>query len=107
MSSPENKKDNIIFFLDAHFSGDSGKTMTYKSENGPCPTLEELEVIRDSGIDNSIILVDDFSSFGVAKGYPSSDDVLKVIKQINPDYKINYIPEIDCLMVSLELGIGG
>ena len=102
-----NNRDNIIFFLDAHFSGGTDKITTFKSQNGPCPTLKELEVIRDSGLNQSIIIVDDFSSFGVSEGYPSSDEILKVIKQINPDYKAVYIPEADCLKVSLDSGIGG
>lgn len=102
-----NKPNNIIFFLDAHYSGGEEKVTTFKSQSGPCPTLQELEVIRDSGISESIILVDDFSSFGVSKDYPSSDDVLEVVKQINPNYQAVYIPEIDCLKVSLDSGIGG
>jgi len=104
--SSANKPNNIIFFLDAHYSGGE-KITTFKSQSGPCPTLQELEVIRDSGISESIILVDDFSSFGVSPGYPTSDDVLEVVKQINPNYQAVYIPEIDCLKISLDSGIGG
>ena len=96
------KRNKIIFFLDAHFSGGTDKIDTFKSETGPCPTLQELEAIRDSGINESIILIDDFSSFGVSEGYPSSDEVLKIVKQINPDYRAVYIPEIDCLKISLD-----
>ena len=102
-----NKPNNLIFFLDAHFSGGDGQIVTFKSESGPCPTLKELEAIRDSGINQSIILIDDFSSFGVSKGYPSDSDVIDVVKQINPNYRMVYIPEIDCLKVSLHSGIGG
>ena len=107
-SSSASKDNNIIFFLDAHFSGSSdGDLATFKSEFGPCPTLQELEAIRDSGINNSIILIDDYSSFGVSKGYPTSDDILKVVKEINPSYEAVYIPEADCLKISLDSGIGG
>ncbi len=100
------KRDNIIFFLDAHYSGGE-QIVTFKSESGPCPTLQELEAIRDSGINQAIIIVDDFSSFGISEGYPSSDEILKIVKEINPNYQTVYVPEADCLKISLDSGIGG
>lgn len=86
----------ILFYLDAHWSGD-----TIRGEENT-PILSELKVIKDSGIKNSIILIDDIRHFQnkylseihLANGknpgdsdYPTLDELRQVILSINSDYR--------------------
>lgn len=52
------KNDNILFWLDAHWSG--GQTYGNQDE---CPLLEELEIIFNSTLKNFAILIDDARLF--------------------------------------------
>ncbi len=89
-----NKK--ILFYLDAHWSGD-----TIKGEENT-PILGELKAIKETGIKNSVILVDDIRHFQnkylseihLANGknsgdanYPTLDELKQAILSINSDYK--------------------
>jgi len=67
-----------LFWLDAHYSG--GNTALGDT---PCPLLEELDVILDSGV-NHALLIDDARCFGTLKGFPS----LSQIEDKIGDFKI-------------------
>ena len=58
-----------LFWLDAHYSG--GNTALGDT---PCPLLEELDVILDSGV-NHALLIDDARCFGTLKGFPSLQQI--------------------------------
>jgi hypothetical protein len=72
----------VTFWLDAHAdAGIIGKST--------CPVIDELEQIRDHGINTHTILVDDRRMFGVYWGVGTSeDDVKSKILTINPNYQI-------------------
>ncbi|MEI8390340.1 MAG: hypothetical protein WCG23_10710 [bacterium] len=63
-------KQNIIFWLDGHYSGDI--TAKGKKET---PILEELCAIRDYQIKNSLILIDDSRCFGNFPDYPEINEL--------------------------------
>jgi hypothetical protein len=52
------KSDNVLFWLDAHWSG--GKTY---GEGDECPLLEELQIIFESSMSNFVVLIDDARLF--------------------------------------------
>lgn len=70
----ENKKNNILFWLDGHYS--AGVTA---GKNDPCPLLRELEIIlcRDN---EDIVLIDDARCLIDADGWPTISDLYKKIK---------------------------
>lgn len=53
-----------LYWLDAHFSGQSSVpgVMTARGEAN-CPTLDEIAVLRQAGVDDAVILVDDIRQF--------------------------------------------
>jgi len=76
------KNDNILFWLDAHWSGGD----TYGEED-ECPLIEELEIIFDYP-KNYVILIDDARLFLAPPPYPhdfknwqSMKDIFNVIPQ--------------------------
>lgn len=100
-----------VFFLDAHFS--MGKT-AQGDEN--TPILTELEIIKQAGITDSIIIIDDLRMFykpathlknTFADGYPTVQDVVEKILSINESYQCAIVydtliafPETDHITVS-------
>jgi 16S rRNA G966 N2-methylase RsmD len=73
--------DNIIFWLDAHWSGGD----TYGEED-ECPLIEELEIIFEYPDKNQVILIDDARLFLAPPPYPlkienwpSLTDILQVL----------------------------
>lgn len=75
------------FWLDAHASGplSGGKT-------GPSPLVQELEAIRDTGRNDHTIFIDDLRLFGSPEwDYLDSSTIYKLLKEINPDYKLRYL----------------
>jgi hypothetical protein len=74
----------VTFWLDAHGdSGIVGKTT--------CPISYELEQISKHSINTHTILIDDRRMFGIYWGTGTTEaDVINLLKQINPEYKISY-----------------
>lgn len=52
------KLDNVLFWLDAHYSG--GETY---GKNDECPLVKELEIIFSKKLKNFVILIDDARLF--------------------------------------------
>lgn len=77
-----------IIWLDAHYSGGD----TAQDTEGDCPVLDELKAIKESGVKDHIILIDDAVDFtgGV---YPTPEELMKAIRDINPDYKFELLKE--------------
>lgn len=94
----------ILFWLDAHWCGE----YTARSDKNT-PIYKELQSIKASGLKNSIILIDDvrcfhnfpdeFPEFG---GYPSINEIKKLILDINPEYHFCIIGDIVCAFSSDE-----
>jgi hypothetical protein len=73
----------VTFWLDAH-GGLGGKGTL-------CPAIPELEQIKHHNINTHTILVDDRRMFGQYWGVGTSEeDVIELIKEINPLYEISY-----------------
>ena len=81
---------DIVFWLDAHYSGEV--CMREDGLERPfCPLYEELEQIKKLNKNTHTIMIDDIRD--VRNGYMgvTVDEILKRIKDINPDYKIYYV----------------
>lgn len=75
------------FWLDAHASGPlkGGKT-------GPNPLVEELKAIKETGRTDHTIFIDDRRLFGSLEwGGLKEEQVMELLRDINPDYKIIYL----------------
>ncbi|NBP57394.1 hypothetical protein EBU71_12835 [bacterium] len=75
--------DPVTFWLDAHGGWGGGGTI--------CPILKELAQIAEHDIKDHTILIDDRRMFGKVWGAGlKEEDVINLLKEINPDYKIDY-----------------
>ncbi len=81
----------IIFWLDGHYS--EGSTARGSKNT---PVMEELEAIKNSGITDAVILIDDMRCFQDVddrpenqslKGYPAVAELEQAILEINKDYQ--------------------
>ena len=100
--------ERVVIFLDAHsmpydmydeqrgFGED-----TVKNGVGPCPLLNELEVIKKHPIKNHIILIDDFQCFDtwMFDGL-EFDDVNDFVLSINTKYKSKLFHNVLCYKTS-------
>lgn len=75
----------ILFWLDGHYSG-SGTGMGDKIS----PIIEELRIISLAGQCDHCIVIDDRRLFVGKDGYPTVDETLAELRQINPDYQITF-----------------
>jgi len=78
-----------LFWLDAHYSG--GNTSKGDLET---PIIGELTVIKDHKVNNHLILIDDARCFTGNTDYPTLDEVFRIIKTINNNYKIEVKADI-------------
>lgn len=86
----KNENRRILFWLDAHYSEGS----TAKGESNT-PIIDELKAIRNSGINEAIILIDDIRIFqesnentiGSLGGYPTVSELQRAIHDIREDSK--------------------
>lgn len=87
-----------MFFLDAHFSG--GATV---KGNENTPILHELEIIKQSGMKNAILLIDDirlfYDSLGQVsgtnvEGYPSTTQIINKILEIDSSYHFAIVSDV-------------
>ncbi len=98
-------KEKILFWLDGHYSG--GQTA---KGNENTPIIQELAAIKNSGIRNAVILVDDIRCFqhfekvqdSALLGYPSVNELRKAILDINPNYQFIIYGDIAIAYDSLE-----
>jgi len=95
----------ICFWLDAH----AGSKKSYARGGVDCPLIQELEVIKNHGIKDHFIAVDDSHLFGAKQKKDgevicdysdiTKEMVEKILKDINKDYKIEYISPYGQLML--------
>lgn len=71
------KEDNILFWLDSHWSG--GETY---GEQDECPLIEELELIFNSNLGKCVILIDDARLFMAPPPEPHDERVWPSIADI-------------------------
>jgi hypothetical protein len=94
MIEPINEK--ITFWLDAHYQGEGEITDT------SFPLLEELKQIARHKIKTHTIIIDDWYMWEWYKVPYTREDVLKEIRNINPDYKITFVdnPTKDGILIA-------
>lgn len=82
----KNIDQEIVFWLDAHYAGDTGCIGPEKS-----PIIKELSIIGQHPIKTHIIMIDDVRNMGTEHfGMITKDEVMQKIMKINPNYKIIY-----------------
>lgn len=77
----------ITFWLDAHWDFGPGRGKVV------CPLYEELQAIKNHPIKTHLIMIDDMRIIGTDHHWGKTvkrDKLLELIKEINPDYKIDY-----------------
>lgn len=80
-----------IFWLDGHYSGG----ITARGDND-CPIVHELEAIGRLEQKDNVILIDDARCYGQLSGYPSQEEVRRLLFSINRDYQVTV--EDDCII---------
>jgi hypothetical protein len=75
--------ERCVFWLDGHYSGGA-------TARGPLdyPVLRELAQIREHGVRDHVILIDDSRLFVGDANSPSKADVIDAIRTINPNYVV-------------------
>jgi hypothetical protein len=96
--------ERAVIFLDAHsmpydmYDGHRGfGEDTVREGLGPCPLINELEIIKTHSIKNHIILIDDFQCFDtwMFEGL-QFDDVNDFVLTINSKYKVKFFHNVLC-----------
>lgn len=83
-------KEPFTFWGDAHYSG-CGETYVTSKGSTFSSIMSDLYTIRLHPIKNHTIIIDDIRDFGTQNmDYVKLDDILKILKSINPDYNISY-----------------
>lgn len=95
----------ILFFLDAHYSGDdtvAGPEGT-SAADGITAIRKEITAIKESGIQDCVILIDDIRGFGTRTegleftgcwAYPPLQDICKKLLEINNNFESMLIGDI-------------
>lgn len=94
----------ILFWLDAHYSGEgTGKGSDDKDPNAFTAIREELQAIRELGIQDCIILIDDIRGFGTRINeqdylgcwcYPTVQEVVRDLRAINSEFSFALVGDI-------------
>jgi len=100
-------ESKILFWLDGHYSGGP----TAKGETNT-PVLQELRAIKECGINNAVILIDDIRCFQLvpnipenkaATGYPTIDQIREALLEINKDYNMMIYGDIAIAFLNNEV----
>lgn len=100
----KHKQDKVLFWLDAHFSGQgTGKSQTF----GECPLLGELDLISKLNI-KPIIIIDDITLFidfpesikhnHDINDWPNINKIKEKIESLNFDLKIKIDTDLSYLI---------
>lgn len=76
-----------VIWIDSHWCGEGTHAdLTPEGVKIKCPILQELEVLETIQVHpQSLILIDDFNSFGSEPGFPTSEEVLSAVARTFPD----------------------
>ena len=92
-------KEPCTFFLDAHYCGEPIEQGVAIADKW-CPMEEELDAIDNHHIKTHTILIDDMRCIenthidkktNKPVGFPGKENLLKKLKKINKNYKIEYL----------------
>lgn len=87
-----------LIWLDAHYSG--GVT-TGKGNESDTPIREELAVLKWLARCGDVLLIDDIDDFNGERGYPTVEELKKLIGEINSAYRIEILPLRRGVLVAL------
>lgn len=89
------KGRRALFWLDAHWS--MGVTARGSADTAIVP---ELTAIADSGQRNHVLLIDDLNDFN-GGNYPTVPELVRRVRDINPEYTIERLPIRRGVLVAL------
>lgn len=87
-------KNRILFWLDAHYNPCAPESGNPIPLTEPFPLLQELEIIKKHVIKNHTILIDDRRMFNGKTNLwhnVKEEDIIIKLKEINPNYTIDFI----------------
>lgn len=76
-------QDRALFWLDGHYSG--GHTARGKQDT---PIRQELRIIFGHRIKGHVILIDDARLFVGADGYPTLDELRRIVQTARPEWGV-------------------
>jgi len=85
----------ILFWLDGHYSG-----VGTGGGDDVCPITKELRLIAQSNRKDHCILIDDARCFIDRDGYPTLDETLALLREINSSYRL--MVDRDCIMATFS-----
>jgi hypothetical protein len=100
-----NINGTILFWLDAHFSGED-TALSFNNPEAPeavTAIREELRAIKEIRLNDCIILIDDIRGFGVEVlkneylgcwAYPTIQEVQHLLQKINPRFEVVLLGDI-------------
>ena len=77
-----------LFWLDAHWSG--GITARQDLEIHTS-VRAELSALKSSVRRDHVIMIDDIDDFQGVHGYPTQNELVELVREINPDYQIEIL----------------
>jgi len=80
-----NIDESVTFWLDGHYSG--GDTVLGSRNT---PLMQELEAIKNHKIKTHTIMIDDLRCWSKTDHGFSTDDLVKIVLSINPEYNITF-----------------
>lgn len=75
--------DNILVFLDGHFSGGVTACGTM-----PEPAIEEIKILSQYRQKIAAIIIDDFRLFGTEAGFPTKSSLFQSIEEYLPGFDV-------------------
>ncbi len=76
--------ERALVWLDAHYSGD----ITASLPDRHTPIVAELAALRTARNDH-VLMIDDLAEFVGTNGYPTIDELVEQVREINNDYSVN------------------
>jgi hypothetical protein len=78
-----------LFWLDAHYSGD----VTARGDIDT-PIVAELQRILGHDRARHVVLIDDARSFGGTDGYPTPQELRRIVGELRPDYEMTIADDV-------------
>jgi hypothetical protein len=80
---------SCVFWLDAHYSGG----ITARGERDT-PVIEELRAIAAHPVRPHAVFIDDARVFGMDDDYPSLEETIRLLKEIDPELRVGVCADI-------------
>lgn len=104
MPTYENENSFVLFYLDAHYSGDTPNESGYPE----CPLLKEIECVAQNGY-RSIIIIDDARLFLGQPPYPHNPEewpsILEIFVLLKEKFPYHHITITDDYILAIPLHV--